>query len=157
MLLTATGSTATMAIVCFLQQCTAMAVWAVLFAYTPEVRIGHCVCWTLCVLGTVCVGHCVYLDANSHLPHPPQVYPTTLRTKALGTANLIDRVGGIIGPYLGGYFVSEVGTTFSQSCALYPRAAFVDSYSPLPRSTFSSPPAICSFVCLSICRAPLWR
>jgi hypothetical protein len=41
MLLTATGSTATMAIVCFLQQCTAMAVWAVLFAYTPEVCIAY--------------------------------------------------------------------------------------------------------------------
>jgi hypothetical protein len=47
-------------------------------------------------------------------PPPPQVYPTTLRTKALGTANLIDRVGGIIGPYLGGYFVSEVRTTSSR-------------------------------------------
>jgi putative MFS transporter len=72
LLVVAAGSKAiTMGIMCFLQNATTMSVWAVLFAYTPE------------------------------------VYPTTLRTRGLGAANMLDRVGGIIGPYVGGVLVAN--------------------------------------------------
>ncbi len=45
--------------------------------------------------------------------YTPEVYPTTLRTRALGSANMLDRVGGVVGPYIGGLLISK-----SQSAAL---------------------------------------
>ena len=32
----------------------------------------------------------------------PEVYPTTLRARGLGAANMLDRIGGMIGPFVGG-------------------------------------------------------
>jgi MFS family permease len=68
----AVGSTGVaIGIMCFLQNATTMAAWAVLFTYTSE------------------------------------IYPTTLRTRGLGAANMLDRVGGIIGTYVGGVLVAR--------------------------------------------------
>ena len=73
---------AAIAVACFVQQMVQMAVWAVMFAYTPE------------------------------------VYPTSIRARGLGAANMLDRIGGMIGPFVGGVLLAE-----SRSVALAAFAA----------------------------------
>jgi MFS transporter, putative metabolite:H+ symporter len=73
---------AAIAAACFMQQLVQMAVWAVMFAYTPE------------------------------------VYPTSIRARGLGAANMLDRIGGMIGPFVGGVLLAE-----SRSVALAAFAA----------------------------------
>jgi putative MFS transporter len=54
--------------------------------------------------------------------YTPEVYPTTIRARGLGAANMLDRIGGCIGPYVGGMLVAYDHTlalmTFSAAIAV---------------------------------------
>jgi putative MFS transporter len=73
-----------MGVICFLQQTTAMSVWAVIFAYTPEVSSWFAAPPHL-ILGVVLVPPPATLLVVTPLPigtsTPLQVYPTSIRTK----------------------------------------------------------------------------
>ena len=38
--------------------------------------------------------------------YTPEVYPTTIRARGLGAANMLDRLGGMVGPFVGGVLLA---------------------------------------------------